>query len=73
MSAPRQVEVSLAQRQELVWLRDHHVKPYLRERASALLKIADGMPLSVVAAHGLLKPHHPATVRAGWRATNGKA
>ena len=29
-------------------MRDHHAKAYLRERAAALLKIADGMRISAV-------------------------
>lgn len=63
MSAPRRVMLSEAQRQELVVVRDRHAKAYYRERASAVLQIADGKPLSVVAKQGLLKPRHPETVR----------
>jgi hypothetical protein len=83
MSAPRQVDLSAAQRQELVAIRDRHAKAYYRERAGAVLKIADGMPLSVVARQGLLKPRHPETVRrwvvsyeregvAGWQIRPGR-
>src|SRR5262245_2586617 len=46
----------------LVHLRDHAPQPYLRERASALLKIAAGMPPAVVARTGLLRPREPDTV-----------
>ena len=46
----------------LVQLRDHAPQPYLRERASALLKIAQGMPPAVVARTSLLRPRDPDTV-----------
>jgi hypothetical protein len=45
-------------------MRDHHPTPYLRERASALLKIADGMATYAVARHGLLKRRKADTVYA---------
>ncbi|MBI1801096.1 MAG: hypothetical protein HYR71_05665, partial [Chloroflexi bacterium] len=44
--------LSAPQRAELTALREHAAKPYLRERASALLKMADGQSASAVAAHG---------------------
>lgn len=47
---------------ELVQVRDHDHRPYLRERAAALLKIADGMAASRVAREGLLKVRHVDTV-----------
>lgn len=83
MSAPRQVNLSEGQRQELENVRDRHAKAYYRERASAVLKIADGIPLSVVARQGLLKARHPETVRrwvvryeragiAGWQIRPGR-
>lgn len=83
MSAPRRIELSAAQRAVLEEVRDRHPKAYYRERASAVLKIADGMPLSVVAQRGLLKPRHPTTVRqwveryereglAGWQIRPGR-
>jgi transposase len=53
-----------AQRRDLVALRDTAAKPCQRERAAALLKIADGMPAAQVARTGLLRPRKPATV---WR------
>ena len=37
---------------------------YLRERAAALLKVADGMPAARVARTGLLRPRKPDTVYA---------
>lgn len=63
MSKPRKIELSESQRAELVRVRDHHAVPHYREKASAILKIADGMPLVHVAQRGLLKAHHPETVR----------
>ena len=53
---PRRILVlSAEQRAALVHLRDHAAKPYLRERAAAVLKVADGQSLEVVARHGLLR------------------
>jgi transposase len=45
-------------------MRDRHAKPYMRERAASLLKIADGMAPARVAREGLLKPRHADTVYA---------
>jgi transposase len=53
------------QRRALVRVRDHHPRPYLREKAAALLKLADGWSLRDVAAFGLLKPRSRNTV-ASW-------
>jgi transposase len=50
------------QRDELVALRAAAAKPYLRERAAALLKIADGQAAAAVARTGLLRPRQPDTV-----------
>jgi transposase len=50
------------QRTELIHLRDTAPKAYLRERAAALLKMADGMPAAAVARTGLLRPRQPDTV-----------
>lgn len=63
MSRPRELILSAEARTELEQVRDHAPKPYLRERAAALLKIADGTPLSVVAREGLLRKHSAETVR----------
>ncbi|MCB0192196.1 MAG: helix-turn-helix domain-containing protein [Anaerolineae bacterium] len=43
-------------------MRDHAEKPYLRERAAALLKIAGGQAAYAVAQQGLLRPRQPNTV-----------
>jgi transposase len=42
MPLPLKIELSERQRSELEDLRDHAKLPYLRERAAAILKIADG-------------------------------
>lgn len=46
-------------------VRDRHPTPYLRERAAAVLKVADGWAVKDVAAVGLLRPHPPNTVAGG--------
>lgn len=50
------------QRSQLQHLRDHANKPYLRERAAALLKVDAGQYAAHVARSGLLKPHNEDTV-----------
>jgi hypothetical protein len=50
------------QRQQLVYHRDHDPRPYVRERASALLKVADGLCPYAVARSGLLRPRDPDTL-----------
>jgi hypothetical protein len=47
-----------------VW-RDTHPSSAVRERASALLQIADGAPATVVARRGLSHPRDPRTLY-GW-------
>ena len=54
MRPPQKLQVSPEQRQELEAMRDRAPLPYMRERAAALLKIADGMPPLEVAKHGRL-------------------
>lgn len=56
------IELTEAQRAELEDVRDHHPKPYMRERAAAILKIADGLSGREVARHRLLRPHWPDTI-----------
>lgn len=58
----RSLKLSVPERQELERMRDHDPRAYLRERAAALLKIADGMAPSLVARQGLLKVRHQETV-----------
>lgn len=61
---PKTIQLVLTEpeRQTLEAARDHHPKAYMRERAAALLKIADGMPAAQVARQGLLKRREPDTV-----------
>ena len=42
--------------------RDTAPKPFQRERAAALLKVAEGLPVPQVARAGLLRPRRPATL-----------
>jgi len=51
----RVLSLSAEQRAALLQLRDHAPKPYLRERAAAVLKVADGQTVEVVARNGLLR------------------
>jgi transposase len=62
MPAKLKLELSEAQVLELEELRDHAAKPYLRERAAAILKIVEGSSGREVALHGLLKPHWQDTI-----------
>jgi hypothetical protein len=64
MAPRRSLSLSAGERHELEQLRDTAAKPYLRERAAALLKIADGQTPAHVAAVGLLRPRDPDTVYA---------
>jgi hypothetical protein len=62
MAQPRQLDLTEAQTQELAWVRDHHEKAYMRERAAGILKVAAGQSMLQVARHGLLKPRRYETV-----------
>lgn len=53
------LELSTSEREELERVRRHDARPYMREKAAALLKIADGQIASQVAEHGLLQSHDP--------------
>ena len=62
---PRQpLDLTDQQRQELRATVNRHAKPYMRERAGALLKIADGAAAHAVARQGLLRPREADTVYA---------
>ena len=52
------------ERKTLTHIRDNDKKPHRRERAAALLKVADGMSPHAVALSGLLQPRDPDTVYA---------
>ena len=60
----RTLTLTEEQRQELLQLRDHDRRPYVRERGAALLKIAEGLSPHQVARRGLLKPRDPDTLYA---------
>jgi transposase len=68
MPKPLKITLRPEQRHELEQVRDHHQKPYIRERASAILKIADGASGRQVALGGLLKQRDPDTVYAWFHA-----
>ncbi len=61
---PKALELPLTaeQREMFEAMPDCHPKPYLRERAAALLKIAAGQAGYQVAENGLLKPRKADTV-----------
>jgi hypothetical protein len=61
---PISLPLTAEQTDELELLRDHDSRPYLRERAAALLKIAAGQSGLQVATTGLLKPRDPDTIYA---------
>lgn len=63
MARPYKVILTAEQRAELEQIRDHHPKPYVRERAAAILKVADGQSIRQVALDGLLKRREPETVK----------
>lgn len=60
----QRVELTAAERAELEALVAHHPKPYVRERAGAILKIANGAVAAEVARTGLLQPRDTDTVYA---------
>lgn len=62
MPKRRYLSIDSEREAELKEWRDHHPKPYVRERAAALLKIAAGQSGHEVARRGLLKPRDPDTV-----------
>ena len=57
-----QVRLSAEQERELQEARDHHPKPYVRERSAAILFMAAGKSPHWVATHGVLKPREPDTM-----------
>ena len=62
MTQPYRLDLNEAKRETLEAARDHHPKAYVRERAAALLKVADGHSIRWVAANGCLKRRRPNTV-----------
>lgn len=59
------IELTPEQREELKRTASRHKKPFMRERAAGILKVADGTSLRQVAYHQLLTRHAPETVK-GW-------
>jgi len=55
MAQARHVTLRPEQEAELLQIRDHPPKPYLQERAAAVLKVAAGSAQRQVATHGLYK------------------
>ncbi len=62
MAQARNIHLTAEQAEELAWVRDHHEKAYMRERAGAILKVAGGLSMLQVALHGLLKPRRYETI-----------
>jgi transposase len=60
----RTLTLTGSQRDELLRLRDHDPRPYVRERCAAVLLIAGGASPHAVAASRLLRPRDPDTVYA---------
>lgn len=58
----REVELTGEQREQLTWVLKHDPKPYRRERAAAILQVAEGKAAFAVAQTGLLVPRAPDTV-----------
>jgi transposase len=59
---PISLPLTAEQKDELAYLRDRDARPRVRERAAALLKIAEGKSGLQVATNGLLKPRDPDTI-----------
>lgn len=64
MPGPRTLPLTADARRQLEAARDRDPRAYLRERAGALLRIADGWSIRRVARTGLLRPRKPDTVAA---------
>lgn len=82
---PAYIRITLtdAQRIELEQVRNSYPTAYFRERASAVLKVADGTLIQHLAEIGLLKRHEPETIRSwidaylkeglsGWKIKSGR-
>ena len=65
MPKPLELHLTEEERDKLVDIQKHHQKPYMRERASALLKIADGLSGREVALNRLNRKRSTNTVY-GW-------
>lgn len=65
MAARRTVELTEDERQELLHILHRDRRPYLRDKAAAILKVAAGMTAHQVALRGLNRPYDPDTIY-GW-------
>ena len=65
MATRRTLRLKTREQRELEHYRDHDARPYVRERCSALLKVAAGEAPHAVARQGVLKPRDPDTLY-GW-------
>ncbi len=65
MAIRRTLRLKTREQRELEHYRDHDARPYVRERCSALLKVAAGEAPHAVARQGVLKPRDPDTLY-GW-------
>ena len=65
MAIRRTLRLKTREQRELEHYRDHDARPYVRERCSAVLKIATGEAPHAVARQGGLKPRDPDTLY-GW-------
>src|SRR5262245_16273604 len=68
MASRRTLRLRPREHRELEYYRDHDPRPYVRERCSAILKIAQGATPHAVARRGLLQPRDPDTLY-GWLQT----
>ena len=62
MPKQRTLPLTEEERAGLLEIRDHAQKPYVRERAAALLQVSEGKSGRWVALNGLLRPRQPDTV-----------
>ncbi|HZC77395.1 MAG TPA: hypothetical protein VE258_06570 [Ktedonobacterales bacterium] len=62
MPRPLQLSLTSVERAALLGARDHHAKAYLRERAAAIVRVADGWSARAVARSGCRKPRRVETV-----------
>ncbi len=62
MPNPLRIDLTPEQQRELEEVRDNHAKPYMQERATAILKIAAGQSGLQVAQFGLFRTRDPDSI-----------
>lgn len=67
MPKPLVIQLTDKQQRELESVRDRDPRPYMREHAAAILKIASGHSGRATALHGLLKRRSPRTISRWFR------